>query len=60
MLCPNLIHAQGDGVLKQGPDHSLSAPWCGQRALIAIVGGHILLRWDQLCQRDGIQRRVAI
>lgn len=50
MLCPNLIHAQGDGVLKQGPDHSLSAPWCGQRALIAIVGGHILLRWDQLCQ----------
>jgi len=46
MYDPDLFHAQRDGVLKQSPNHSLATPWGGQRALVAVIVGQILLRWD--------------
>lgn len=47
-------------MLKQSPNHSLGAAWGGQRALVAVIGGQIVLGRDQLCQGDGVQRCVAI
>lgn len=57
---PNLIEAQRNGILKYSPNHRLGAAWGGQRAVIAVVGGQIMFRWDQLCQGDALQRCVVI
>lgn len=45
-LYANLVGAQRDGTLKQGPDHRLGALRGGQGALISIEAGQIPLRWD--------------
>lgn len=60
LFCPDLIHAQRDGTFKQSPDYSLGAPGGGQRALIPVEAGQVQLRWDELCQRGGGQRRIAV
>lgn len=51
-MCSNLFNAQRDGILKYGPNDRLSAPWGGQRALVAIIVGQILLWWEEFCQGD--------